>query len=1241
MDVATLVLHVDATRLREGERALDSLQHKGAQAERSLVGFADSATRQFARVQTAALSMVTAYAGINTATELIRVADSWSMIAARMEVVTGSTYRAVAAQRELYEMSQRTQTDFQSNAALFARTNQAMADMGKTYKDTVKLTQTVGQGLAIGGAGTQESSATMLQLSQALGSGVLQGDEFRSLMENAPYLMQKLADAIGVPKGELKKLSSESKLTSEVIASALLKASDQIAKDAEKIPQTASRGMQYLTNSFGQFIDEQNRATGASANLGSATKLLADNLDSVATAGELAIAAVGVRYAAGAAAAVQANMERYFSSVQVAKGDELASQAALRRAQSEKSAAMMQLDAARTGQERATSSMASAVADRERVALMASLAAGEARQVEQSGALASARARLAAAEDAANLATREHAAAEAARQGELIKTTASFERLARAEAAVASTSAEVVAASRAVALEQQRVAEANGRAIAMANALTMADERLAKAELTAAEAATVQTAAAGRAAEAAAAETVATNTLAAAKDRASISARALGAATNFANGAIALVGGGWGAAFLALGALVYYWDEVAAAAGNAAAQNELASQRIAKAQGKGDTNALREEVRKAEQFLVEMDQARKSGKKTIRGIAGAGDDLEVTVDPVKANKEYMAALARKNAAVKAYDEAKKQQLKGALDPWYSEDGDGNLAWQKGVGGKTALTKFLGDETYASKAEKKAAALKKNQDAYDRALAQAKTNEDKAKALAKYQANIAQIELMFKEREGGGKARAGLSRGESGIAGLEADIRSLTQMIDQYSQLGSAAQKLTEGEKQLNKLKAERYELATKTRAGLTERGLADRGKELADLDKQILLSQKKVSMEKTVKGLENYYSDVEKSQSGIRAAEAYLSRLDKIGVKVERLTEAEKELLDLRAERETLRAAPMPADKDESKARQQRLTALDAQIDQKQKLVSLEADGRRGLAVRKYSDELMRQIAVMGLGTTARERYLFSLQLEENQITATSEEYQQLMSLYDEHVAKSRDFVTGWDSAMADYLDSTTNNAKAAGAVFNAMTSSMEAGMVQFFETGKLGWKEFSVSVLREINKIMAAKAAAGLLSSAGGWLSSGAGGLMDFAAGMLGGGSTQPGSIIENGSLGPGRAFGGPVYPNTLHPVNERGMPELLMYGGSQFLMMPGQGGHVTPLMPATGGGGRPAEGGVSIEQTNIFHGDKQESQGNGAASFERMMAGLVQPMRAVAKQVIQAEMRPGGDIYRGMGRG
>lgn len=115
--------------------------------------------------------------------------------------------------RALEEMSRRTQTAVADNAAVFSRLNQSLIQMGGTQEDTLRLTELLGKAVKVSGGSAQEASAAMLQFGQALGSGKLAGDELRSLMETAPYLMRQLADGIGVPVGSLKKLGEEGKLT--------------------------------------------------------------------------------------------------------------------------------------------------------------------------------------------------------------------------------------------------------------------------------------------------------------------------------------------------------------------------------------------------------------------------------------------------------------------------------------------------------------------------------------------------------------------------------------------------------------------------------------------------------------------------------------------------------------------------------------------------------------------------------------------------------------------------------------------------------------------------------------------------------------------------------------------------------------------------------------------------------------------------------------------------------------------
>ena len=94
---------------------------------------------------------------------------------------------------------------------------------------------------AIGGASVQEQTSAMYQLTQAMAAGKLQGDEFRSIMENAPLLAEAIANYTGKSKGELKELSSEGLITSDIIKNAMFSAADEINDRYSRMPMTWSQ----------------------------------------------------------------------------------------------------------------------------------------------------------------------------------------------------------------------------------------------------------------------------------------------------------------------------------------------------------------------------------------------------------------------------------------------------------------------------------------------------------------------------------------------------------------------------------------------------------------------------------------------------------------------------------------------------------------------------------------------------------------------------------------------------------------------------------------------------------------------------------------------------------------------------------------------------------------------------------------------------------------------------------------
>ena len=121
--------------------------------------------------------------------------------------------------------------------------------------EAVKFTSTLDKAFKVSGTSAGEASAAMYQLNQAMTSGKLQGDEFRSVMENAPILAQKIAESMGVSMAQLKKLGSEGKITSDVIKKAVLGSADEIEAQYSKMPLTFGKVWQNAQSAGQQAMD--------------------------------------------------------------------------------------------------------------------------------------------------------------------------------------------------------------------------------------------------------------------------------------------------------------------------------------------------------------------------------------------------------------------------------------------------------------------------------------------------------------------------------------------------------------------------------------------------------------------------------------------------------------------------------------------------------------------------------------------------------------------------------------------------------------------------------------------------------------------------------------------------------------------------------------------------------------------------------------------------------------------------
>lgn len=205
--------------------------------------------------------------------ELIRVADTYTNIKSRIDLVTDSTEAYTQAYNQLYQVSRETGTTLENNTQAFVAMNNALKDA--TDQEIISWLKTLDQGLVVSGSGAEEASRFMQQFNQAMAGGIVRAEEFNSMLENNPYIMNKVADALGKTVGELRNMMLEGELTSEVFTKALTKISDVVEKDFGNMALTVERAWNDLSQVWKRILSDSNEAGGGTNALAEAIADLA------------------------------------------------------------------------------------------------------------------------------------------------------------------------------------------------------------------------------------------------------------------------------------------------------------------------------------------------------------------------------------------------------------------------------------------------------------------------------------------------------------------------------------------------------------------------------------------------------------------------------------------------------------------------------------------------------------------------------------------------------------------------------------------------------------------------------------------------------------------------------------------------------------------------------------------------------------------------------------------------------
>ncbi|MEG0197989.1 MAG: tape measure protein, partial [Acinetobacter sp.] len=269
---STLVITVNArSAQRDIERLDRSLLDLGTQGDRTSRGMGSS------------LSSLTAYmAGLLSVATAISKVDAYTSMQNRLKLVTATQKELNQATNDTFAIAQRTAQAWEGVVQVYQRFADNAKVLGISLKQVASLTDTVSKSIAISGSTASSAEAALVQFGQALASGVLRGEEFNSISEQAPGLLKAIATGLGVNIGELRAMANQGKLTGDVVIKALDKAKGSVDNLFSKTDFTIAQSFTQLNNATIKFVGEAGKANGAASLLSNSIRSLADNLDTIA-----------------------------------------------------------------------------------------------------------------------------------------------------------------------------------------------------------------------------------------------------------------------------------------------------------------------------------------------------------------------------------------------------------------------------------------------------------------------------------------------------------------------------------------------------------------------------------------------------------------------------------------------------------------------------------------------------------------------------------------------------------------------------------------------------------------------------------------------------------------------------------------------------------------------------------------------------------------------------------------------
>lgn len=250
--------------------------------------------------------------------EIKNLADGYTSFTNRLKVAGLEGEALAGTQQKLFDIAQKYGQELGSIGTLYGGAAAAAKELGASQGQLIQFTNGVAAALKVQGGSAQSSAGALQQLSQLLGGVNVQAEEYNSINDGARPVLQAVANGIDRYGGSVAKLRAEvvkGKLTSQEFFAGFLKGSADLESKAAKANLTIGASFVVLNNALGKYIGQTDSSLSATARIGQAIKLLADNLDTIVPALATLVTLLGVRYVASAVAAAGATLVKAAADV--------------------------------------------------------------------------------------------------------------------------------------------------------------------------------------------------------------------------------------------------------------------------------------------------------------------------------------------------------------------------------------------------------------------------------------------------------------------------------------------------------------------------------------------------------------------------------------------------------------------------------------------------------------------------------------------------------------------------------------------------------------------------------------------------------------------------------------------------------------------------------------------------------------------------------------------------------------